>query len=136
MSVIYGSKAISRKQISFWCSKFNAAETSLDDTPRSGRPISERTEEIRSRIQQMIYADRRLKIREIADAVGLSKTVVHRIVHEDLQFQKVCARSISKELTADHKRKRFECAKRNLQRLATEPGFFNNIITADETWVH
>lgn len=55
-----------RKEISLWYSKFNAAETILDDMPRSGRPISEWMEEMKERIKQMIYADRRLKIREIA----------------------------------------------------------------------
>lgn len=136
LCAIYGPKCISRKQVSVWCSKFDAGETNLVDTPRSGRPISERTEEMKSRIEQMIYADRRLKIREIAEEVGLSKTVVHRIVHDDLKFKKVCARWVPKELTPEHKRKRLECAKKNLERLASEPDFFENIITGDETWVH
>ncbi len=83
----------------------------------------------------MIYADRRLKIREIADEVALSKTFVHRIVHDDLKFWKVWACWVPKELTPEHKRKRLECARKNLEHLPAELDFFDNVITADETWV-
>ncbi len=62
LGAIYGPKCISRKQIFIWCSKFDAGETNLVDTPSSRQPISERTEQMKSRIEQMIYADRRLKI--------------------------------------------------------------------------
>ncbi len=129
LCAIYGPKCIFCKQISIWCSKFDAGETNLVDTPRFRWPISER-------MKQMIYTDRRLKIREIADEVGLSKTIVHRIVHNDLKFWKVCPRWVPKMLTPEHKRKLFECARKNLECLATEPNFFDNVITADETWVH
>ncbi len=135
LCAIYSPKCISHKQIPIWCSKFDAGETNLVDTPRSGRPVSEQTEQIKSRIEQMIYADWRLKIREIADEVGLSNTIVHRIVHYNLKFPKVCARWVPKELTPEHKRKHLECARKNLERLDLEPDFFN-VITADKTWVH
>ncbi len=86
LCAIYGPKCTSCKQISIWCSKFDAGETNLVDTPCSRWPISEQIEQIKSRIEQMIYADRRLKIWEIVVEVGLSKTIVHGIVHDDLKL--------------------------------------------------
>ncbi len=65
----------------------------------------------------------------------MSKTIVHRIVHDDLKFRKVCARWVPKEQTLEHKWKRLECVRKNLEYLAGEPDFFD-VITADETWAH
>ncbi len=65
----------------------------------------------------------------------MSKSIVHKIVHDGLKFCKGYARWVPKELMPEHKRKRLECARKNLECLATEPDFFD-VITADETWVH
>lgn len=60
---------------------------------------------------------------------------MHRIVQEDLQFRKVCARWVPKQLTSEHKKKRLACARKNLRRLRNEENFLEHIITGDETWV-
>ena len=136
ISEVYGSNAISRKQISVWCKKFDEGVTSVTDMPRSGRPNTERVDRNIERLEKLIYSDRRLKIREIAEMLDLSRSTVHRITHEDLKFKKVCSRWVPKQLTDEHKRQRLDCARRNLERLATEPNFLQHIITGDETWVH
>ncbi len=56
-------------------------------------------------------------------------------MYDDLKFRKVCAHWVPKELVLEHKLNRLECVRKNLERLATEPDFFD-VITADETWVH
>ncbi|GFV67595.1 histone-lysine N-methyltransferase SETMAR [Trichonephila clavipes] len=44
------------------------------------------------KIHKAVPEDRRLKVRELADIVGISKSVVHRILSEKLDMRKLCAR--------------------------------------------
>ena len=56
----------------------------------------DRTTEINSQIvnhvRDVIDTDRRLTVREISEDIGISKTSVHRILHEALGMSRVCAR--------------------------------------------
>ena len=47
----------------------------------------------------IVLADRRLKVRELADMVGISKSAVHRILTENLEMRKLCARLVPHLLT-------------------------------------
>ena len=55
-----------------------------------------RTTEINSQIvnhvRDVIDTDRRSTVREISQDIGISKTSVHRILHEALGMSRVCAR--------------------------------------------
>ena len=50
---------------------------SCHDEHRSGRPNEVTTTELVNKIHKMVLDDRRLKVRESADLVGISKTAVH-----------------------------------------------------------
>jgi hypothetical protein len=45
-----------------------------------------------------------MKVREIAETIGISKECVGYILHEELDTKKLCARWVSRLLTADEKR--------------------------------
>ena len=49
----------------------------------------------------LIMYDRRLKVRETADAVGISSKWVHNILHEHLDVKKLCARWVPRLPTLD-----------------------------------
>lgn len=49
--------------------------------------------------------DHRMKVREIAEAVGISTERVHNM-HEKLHMKKLCARWVPRLLTLDQKRTR------------------------------
>ena len=44
----------------------------------------------------MVLDDRRLKVRELEDLVGFSKSAVHCILTENLDLRKLCARWVKK----------------------------------------
>ena len=54
----------------------------------------------------MVLHDRRLKVRELADMVGISKSSVHRILTENLVMKKLRARWVPRLLTVEQKQRR------------------------------
>jgi len=49
----------------------------------------------------MVLDDRRMKVHEIAETIGISKEFVGYILHEELNMKKLCARWVLRLLTAD-----------------------------------
>uniref|UniRef100_T1I4P5 Uncharacterized protein n=1 Tax=Rhodnius prolixus TaxID=13249 RepID=T1I4P5_RHOPR len=52
--------------------KFSECHMRTSDAERSGRPVEVTTPEIIDKIHDMVMDDRRVKVREIASAVGIS----------------------------------------------------------------
>lgn len=89
---VYGDSSPSFSTIKKWAAEYKRGRDSLDDDPREGRPKSATTPEIVKKVHDMILDDRRIKVREIAEAVGISKERVGHILHEELHMKKLCAR--------------------------------------------
>ncbi|XP_017479387.1 PREDICTED: histone-lysine N-methyltransferase SETMAR-like [Rhagoletis zephyria] len=51
------------------------------------------------KIHKAVMDDCRLKVRELADIVGISKSTVHRVLAEDLEMRKLCPRWVPHLLT-------------------------------------
>jgi histone-lysine N-methyltransferase SETMAR len=63
-----------------WAAEFKRGRTSLEDGPREGRPKSATTPEITKQVHDMVLDDRRMKVREIAETIGILKERVGYIV--------------------------------------------------------
>jgi hypothetical protein len=79
-----------------WAAKFKRGCTSLEDDPCEGRRKSATTEII-EQVHDMVLDDRRMKVREIAETISISKECV------GLDMKKLCARWVPRLLTADQK---------------------------------
>ena len=147
----YGEDAMSKRQVYRWCSLFQEGRTSLEDEVRSGRPSIQETNA--SQVDLLIQSDRRLKVREIADKLDLSKDTVHWIVHDMLGYRKVSARWMPKMLSDEHKEQRVTISQTLLDRYSNgvqvhgltaagdgqdnqENAFFNTLIISDETRIN
>uniref|UniRef100_T1H985 Diacylglycerol lipase-alpha n=1 Tax=Rhodnius prolixus TaxID=13249 RepID=T1H985_RHOPR len=109
----------------------------ISDAERSGRPVEVTTPEIIDKIHDMVMDDRRVKVREIASAVGISNERVHNILHQHLDMTKLSARWVPRLLTLDQKRNRVKCCKDGLQLFQKNPqDFKRRFVTVDETWIH
>jgi transposase len=64
-----------------WAAEFKHGHTSLEDDPHEGHPKSATTPEIIEQVHDMILDDRRMKVREIAETIGISKEHVRYILH-------------------------------------------------------
>ncbi|GFO01489.1 hypothetical protein PoB_002799400 [Plakobranchus ocellatus] len=78
-------------------------ETILRDGKRSGRPLSASLMAHQEKVDCMIRANRRVKQKEIANAVGISKERVHHIVTTVLGYRKVSSRWVPRQLTVEMK---------------------------------
>src|SRR5688572_14920147 len=85
----------------------------------------------------MIIENRRLKIREIAEIVGISYERTQNIIVNELGFSKVSARWVPRLLSVEHKRTRLILSRECLDLYKAEPQkFLDQFVTMDETWVH
>ena len=77
--------------------EFKRDRTSCQDEHRNGRPNEVTTTEMVKKIHKMVLDDRRLKVSEIADMVEISRSGIHRILTENLDMKKLCARWINEK---------------------------------------
>ncbi|GBP32815.1 Histone-lysine N-methyltransferase SETMAR [Eumeta japonica] len=120
----YGDSAPSISMVKKWFTEFYCGRTSTSDAEHSGRPKEVITPQIVDKIHEMILDDRRMKVRELAHAVGISTERVHHILHEYLDMRKLSARWVPRLLTLDHKRNRVTTS------------ILRRFVTMDETWIH
>ena len=132
-----GKTAPAYPTVKKWAAEFKRGRQSLEDDPRSGRPVTVRTQGTIDLVHDLVMSDRRMTIRHIAAELGISRDTVHQIITEDLEMRKVSARWVPKLLTLDQKRARTNMSRENLQRFQADPeDFVQRFVTMDETWVH
>ena len=154
----YGVNVMTKCRVYQWCQLFKSGRTSLEDDDRVGRPQTSKSDNNAQRVDALVREDRRLKVREMASILELSKTTVHRLVHDTLGYRKVSARWVPKMLTDAHKLQRLNVSQYLLNLCEADgisvgapvigPGgdngvyididrdFLEHMITGDETWVH
>ena len=81
---------------------FSEGRESVTDEERSGRPATRRTEENIAKILQTVRENRGLTIRSIAEQVNIDRETVRKILTEDLDMRKVCAKMVPKDLFTRH----------------------------------
>lgn len=75
----YGDSAPSTSIVKKWFTEFRCGRTSTSDVERSGRPKEVVTLEIANKIAWNDIGRRRIKVREMAEWVGMSSLRVHNI---------------------------------------------------------
>jgi histone-lysine N-methyltransferase SETMAR len=136
-TIVYGDFSPSFTTIKKWAAEFKRGRTSLEDDPREGLPKSATTPEIIEQVHDMVLDDRRMKVREIAETIGISKERVGYILHEELDMKKLCAKWVQRLLTADKKRALMKISEQCLERFnKNKTNFVHRFITMDETWIH
>ena len=91
------------------------------------------TPEIIEQVHGMVLDDRRTKVRETAETIGISKERVGYTLHEELDMKKLCARWVPRLLTADQKCTRMKISEQCLERFnKNNIDFVRHCITMDE----
>jgi histone-lysine N-methyltransferase SETMAR len=70
---VCGDSSPSFSTIKKWAAEFKRGRTSLEDDPREGRPKIVTPPEITEQVHDMVLDDRRMKVREIVETIGISK---------------------------------------------------------------
>lgn len=137
MSTTLGESVPSYTTVKKWVAEFKRGRESIEDDPRSGRPMTSTTEENIGKICDLILTDRRLTIREIADTIGISYERTQNIIVNELGFSKVSARWVPRLLSVEQKRIRLTISRDCLEMFEADPqDFLARFVTMDETWVH
>ena len=106
----------------------------MSDKTRSGRPVAA-NDQLEDRVEELIRGNRRIKQKETAVALGISKERVGHIIGV-LGFRKVCARWVQRMLSDEMKAERVRNSREPLERFEKEGKDFLKITTCDETSVH
>jgi hypothetical protein len=69
-----------------------------------------------------------------AESLNIPKTVVLRILKEDLGKRKLCARFVPHTLTPEQREDRVTSCQDIIAVADADKNFFNKIVTGDETW--
>lgn len=129
----YGDSTMSKTQAYEWYKEFKAGRIVVDDLPRSGRPSTSITDENIDKIKEIVLANRRVSIREIASDLGVSFGSVQNVMHNILAMRRVEARLVPRVLNLLQKQHRIDVAK---EMLSLGQNVIEGIITGDETWVY
>jgi hypothetical protein len=97
----YGNEAVNRSNVFRWYSRFRDRRELVEDDEKGGRPKSTRTEVNTAAVADLVKNDRRIASRLIAESLNIPKTVVLRILKEDLGKRKLCVRFVPHCLTPD-----------------------------------
>jgi len=73
-----------------------------------------------------------LTVRSIAEQVNINRETVRKILTEDLEMRKVCAKMVPKELTEEQEQRRVTICQDLLKR---QDDILGHVITGDETWI-
>jgi len=102
----YGNEALNRSNVFRWYSRFRDGRELAENDKRGGRPKSTRTEVSIAPIADLVKKDRRIASRMIAESLNIPKTVVLRILKEDLGNRKLFARFVPHSLTPEQREDR------------------------------
>jgi len=104
--LVYGDSAMKKTAVYKWVKRFSEAWESVTDEERSGRPATSRTEENIAKVRHIVRENRRLTVGSIAEQVNIDRETVRKILTEDFDLRKVCAKMVPKELTEEQKQRR------------------------------
>ena len=117
---VYGENAMSRLMIAKWCQMFEDGRTNVTDGLRVGQPSTVNTSDNAGRVNEIILANRCVKIKEIASELNIAYGSASVLIHDQLGYRKVCARWVLRVLSDTHKNQRFEAVLSFLQRYSTD----------------
>jgi hypothetical protein len=103
---VYGDSSPLFSTIKKWAAEFKRGRTSLEVDPREGRPKSATTQDIIEQAHDKLLDERRMKVPEIPETIGISKERVGCILHEELDIksfaQNGCHTAHSRSKTHSH----------------------------------
>jgi hypothetical protein len=101
----FGNYSLSRAQIFCWPKDFVNGREMMENEPRSGCPASMRTSTNVNRVRAFLCQNRHLAGWMIADELNINECMVHKIVTQDLNWEKHL-KMVPKNLNDDQKARR------------------------------
>jgi [histone H3]-lysine36 N-dimethyltransferase SETMAR len=136
LHAVYGECSPSYRTIAHWVHRFSTGRDSLEDDPRSGRPITAITEQNIASAKELVNTDPHISIDLIAEVLDISHGSVDTILKQHLQLKKVSSRWVPHELTPEQRQKRIDICQENLRKFESGEWRLCDVVTGDETWIY
>lgn len=91
---VYKQDSPSYSIVKKYAVKFKEGKESIKDDPHKGCPKSAAAPELVDRVHNMVSEDKKVKLRKIVKAVGISVECVGPILHNELHTKKLSARTV------------------------------------------
>ncbi|GBN33918.1 CCR4-NOT transcription complex subunit 1 [Araneus ventricosus] len=125
---VHGISAPTFATVYNWVYELKLGRTSRNDENRSGRPVEVTSSEMIDDIHYMVLSDRRIKVRAIVEATGIS---------QKLSVKKISAKWVRHLLSMENKRNCVLNSQASLALSLCNPDeFMCQYTTVDETWIH
>jgi len=98
---VYGDTAMKKTSAYNWVKRFSEGRESVTDEERSGWPATSRIDENIAKIHLIVRENPRLTVRSLAEQGNVDRETDGKILTEDLDMRKVCAKMVPKELTEE-----------------------------------
>ena len=108
---VYGDSVMKKTEVYKWVKRSSEGRESVTDEEKSGRPAKSRIENKYCKFRQILHKNTLLTLSSIAEKVNIDRETVMKILIEDLDMRKVCAKMAPKELTEEQKQKETQFAK-------------------------
>ena len=103
---VYWDNAMKKTAVYKWVKRFSERRGSVTNEERLGQPATSGTEANIAKVCQIVRENRRLTVRSIAQQVNIDKETVRKILTEDFNLRKVCAKMVPKKFTVEQKQRR------------------------------
>jgi len=94
----YGDNVLPLPSVYQWIEPFKSGRTSVKDEERVGRPATATTDDTFERARVLILNNKRVTVDEVATHLQISHVSAYYIMHNRLNFHKVYARWVPKQL--------------------------------------
>ncbi|XP_037929961.1 histone-lysine N-methyltransferase SETMAR-like [Teleopsis dalmanni] len=126
---VYGDDALSQSTARKWFARFRSGNLDVKNAPRSGRPITDKVDEIMEKVQ----IDRHISSHDIARELKINHNTVLNHLHK-AGYKKKIDVWVPHELSEKSLINRISICESLLKRNEIEP-FLNRMIVSDEKWI-
>ena len=88
LSTQYGDSALPRRSVYEWIEKFKSGRTNVTHEEGAGRPSTSTIDEKIQQAREMVRANRRVAIDEVACSLQISHGSAYKIIHDELHLCK------------------------------------------------
>jgi len=134
MSQTLAEKCPSYSTVKTWTSRFKTGHFTVEDEPRSGRPLTSTDPATCDAVHELILEDRRISAKKIAHILDISRERVGFIITTILDMRKLSG--VPKCLNSDQEKERVEASKAVLVHFEAAQDFLARLVTEDKTWLH
>ncbi|RLU18027.1 hypothetical protein DMN91_010269 [Ooceraea biroi] len=98
LQTAFGDQAMSQNRVFEWYRRFRDGRENTEDDPRSGRPSTAITDKNVEKVKQIVLANRRIIVRELAEEVEASFESCRKILVDVLGVRRLAAKFVPKLL--------------------------------------